>query len=67
MSRDICNQGCSDKQDSNRTNRIEKRDTLQTTVGDFDLEPEVQVGVANSFQAYRLAVMLTKRLQLLPG
>ncbi len=42
-------------------------DTLQITVGDFDLEPEVQVGAANCFQAYRLAAMLTKQLQRLPG
>jgi len=35
-------------------------------VEDFDLEPVVQVGAANVFQAYRQAVMHTKTLQLLP-
>lgn len=42
-------------------------DTLQEIVEDFDLEPVVQVGAADGFQAYRLAVMHTKPSQLLPG
>ena len=47
--------------------KTRKWDTLQKVVEDFDLEPVVQVGAANGLQAYRLAVMHTSQLQLLPG